>query len=285
MRNVVVLIATTPRNDNLKNVSLPSIDGQIHKPAAVVLVSDRRALTFAEQQELQRVLGRIPLVCLQNALSPGAAGSWNTGIAYIAAHFASCYIAMLDDDDSWHVDHLSMCLASSKQCEADIILSGIHVVKAGDIVSTNMPKNLCIEDFLVGNPGWQGSNTFISCELAMNVGGFTNGLVSCNDRDFAIRVLERRPQISYTGQATVRWQINHTSEALSAVRSPQKLVGVSQFYRKHRHRMSEVHKDMFFNRIERLFHWSRAEIEDEVRISHVEQTVIGPLGQCHINQP
>lgn len=281
----MVLIATTPRIGMLKAVSLPSIVGQTQMPDRVVLVSDKRALTLSEQHELQRVLGSIPLVCLQNTLLPGAASSWNTGIGYINQHVANSYIAILDDDDIWLPEHLATCQANSDKGTVDIVLSGIHVVKGSSCVATNIPKNLCVEDFLVGNPGWQGSNTFMSCEIATTVGGFTNGLVSCNDRDFAIRVLERMPKIAYTGQATVSWQINHTTEALSAVRSPQKLKGVSQFYRKHRHRMSEIHKDMFFNRIERLFHWSRAEIEDEVRISHVEYSFIGHLGQCHSNQP
>lgn len=285
MRPVVVLIATTPREEFLKTVSLPSIVAQTHQPAAVVLVSDKRVLTLDEQQDLQRVLDNIPLVCLYNELLSGAAGSWNTGIGYISVHFAKSYIAILDDDDLWDPSHLSLCLAHSVNGKADLVLSGIHAVKDGISVATNIPENICTDDFLVGNPGWQGSNTFIAAEVATAVGGFTNGLVSCNDRDFAIRVLDRRPQITYTGRATVSWQLNNRSDALSAVRSPQKLLGVSQFYRKHRHRMSEIHKDMFFNRIERLFHWSRTEIEDEVGISHVEHSCIDHSGQCHSNQP
>ncbi|EXJ11742.1 glycosyltransferase [Nitrincola nitratireducens] len=283
MRSVVVLIASTPREEFLKTISLPSIAAQTHQPAAVVLVADQRPICLSDRQRLQTLLGNIPLVCLQNAYLPGAAGSWNTGIDYIATHFAKVYIAILDDDDNWEPTHLSLCLAHSENGEADIVLSGIHVVKAGIIVATNIPASLCVDDFLVGNPGWQGSNTFISGELAAAVGGFTNGLASCNDRDFAIRVLELRPQVTYTSRATVSWQINHSSDALSAVRSPQKLLGVSQFYHKHRHRMSEIQKEMFFNRIERLFLWSKAEIEDEVRSFHVAHSSIGQNGQCHSN--
>lgn len=281
MRPVVVLMASTPREAFLKTISLPSIAAQTQQPAAVVLVADQRPIGLSDRQRLQMLLGNIPLVCLQNVYLQGAGGSWNTGIDYIATHFAKAYIAILDDDDNWEPTHLSLCLAHSENGEADIVLSGINVVKAGIIETANIPKSLCVDDFLVGNPGWQGSNTFISCELAAAVGGFTNGLASCNDRDFAIRVLDLRPQVTYTSRATVSWQINHSSDALSAVRSPQKLLGVSQFYCKHRHRMSEAQKEMFFNRIERLFHWSRAEIEDEVRNLNVAHSSIGHIGQCH----
>ena len=266
MQPVIVLMATTPRYEYLISISIPSVVSQSQLPAAVVLVADKRALSLDEQRSLQLMLGNIPLITLQNSFLTGAAGSWNTGIKYIAQHFNQSYIAILDDDDSWHIEHLASCLDSSQNGNADIVLSGINVVKDGVTVSTNVPVNICAEDFLVGNPGWQGSNTFIAAEVAKAVGGFTNGLISSNDRDFAIRLLaEKRFSVCYTAKATVNWTCGHSTSALSAPGSVQKRIGCAQFLQLHGHRMSMQQRQQYFQRIEKLFHLSEQDILTEVQ--------------------
>lgn len=266
MRPVIVLMATTPRYEYLTFISIPSVVSQSQLPAAVIVVADRRALSIDEQQSLQLMLGNIPLITLQNRLLPGAAGSWNTGIDYIAQHFNQSYIAIIDDDDSWQAEHLASCLQSSQNGNADIVLSGINVVKDGITVSTNVPVNICAEDFLVGNPGWQGSNTFIAAEVAKAVGGFTNGLISSNDRDFAIRLLaEKRFSVSYTGKATVNWACGLSASALSAPGSVQKRKGCAQFLQLHGHRMSLQQRQQYFQRIEKLFRLSEHDILTELQ--------------------
>ncbi|MDE3271396.1 glycosyltransferase family A protein [Pseudoalteromonas sp. G4] len=259
---LAVLIATSPRFNCLIETSLPSIVAQTKKPDVVVIVSDKKPLSKSETIRLRDTLGKIQLVVLENKYLKGAAGSWNTGIDYLTINFPKSFVAIIDDDDFWDTHHLTKCIANSSN--AEVVISGINIVESHKVIATNIPSTLNCDDFLIGNPGWQGSNTFISLELLNHAGKFTNGLISCNDRDLAIRVLDLSPSIAFTHQATVYWTINNRDDALSAKRSPQKLSGVCDFYIKYNNRMSHRQKDMFFNRIEHLFEWKRDEIQAEI---------------------
>ncbi|WP_182025737.1 glycosyltransferase family A protein [Vibrio rotiferianus] len=265
MNNVIVLIATTPRLSLFTEYALPSIVNQTNPPAAVVLVSDTRQLNKEEKELLQSEFKSIPFYALTNSRSSGAAGSWNTGIHFISKNFPDSYIAIIDDDDLWHPEHLSSCLANSEAGKADVVLSGINVNINQETVATNIPKNISTKDFLIGNPGWQGSNTFIKSVLAIEIGGFTDGLVSGNDRDFAIRVLESGlAKICYTNVATVDWICNQSPDALSAPGSKQKLRGCAQFLQLHGNKMSALEMGIYFQRAHDLFSLSKEEILGEL---------------------
>lgn len=202
---------------------------------------------------------------MKNIRSQGAAGSWNTGIQFISEHFPDSYIAIIDDDDLWHPDHLSSCVAHSNSGKADVVLSGINVKINQETVAINIPKEISAKDFLIGNPGWQGSNTFIKSELATRIGGFTDGLISGNDRDFAIRVLESGiANISYTNIATVDWICNQSPDALSAPGSKQKLRGCAQFLQLHGNKMSAHEMDIYFQRAYKFFSLSKEDILNEL---------------------
>ncbi|MCU8419003.1 glycosyltransferase [Vibrio vulnificus] len=267
MNNVIVLIATTPRLSLLSEHALPSVINQTCQPKAVVLVSDTRSLNENEVESLRSELKSIPLHVLVNSRASGAAGSWNTGINYISDNFPNSYIAIIDDDDAWQPEHLSSCLLSSEEGKADIVLPGINVKINNKTVATNIPKDLEVRDFLVGNPGWQGSNTFIKSGLATKVGGFTDGLTSGNDKDFAIRILESNlATIRYTNKATVDWMCNRSPDALSAPGSKQKLRGCAQFLKLHGEKMSRSDMDMYFERVAELFALSKNDILDEIEL-------------------
>ncbi|EGQ9277929.1 glycosyltransferase [Vibrio vulnificus] len=267
MNNVIVLIATTPRLSLLSEHALPSVINQTCQPKAVVLVSDTRSLNENEVESLRSELKSIPLHVLVNSRASGAAGSWNTGINYISDNFPNSYIAIIDDDDAWQPEHLSSCLLSSEEGKADIVLPGINVKINNKTVATNIPKDLEVRDFLVGNPGWQGSNTFIKSGLATKVGGFTDGLTSGNDKDFAIRILESNlATIRYTNKATVDWMCNRSPDALSAPGSKQKLRGCAQFLKLHGEKMSRSDMDMYFERAAELFALSKNDILDEIEL-------------------
>lgn len=267
MNNVIVLIATTPRLSLFSEHALPSVTNQTCQPKAVVLVSDTRSLDRNEVENLRSELKSIPLRVLVNSRASGAAGSWNTGINYISDNFPNSYIAIIDDDDVWQPEHLSSCLLSSDDGKADIVLSGINVKIDHKTVATNIPIDLEVSDFLVGNPGWQGSNTFIKTELATKVGGFTDGLTSGNDKDFAIRILESGlVAIRYTNMATVDWMCNQTPDALSAPGSKQKLRGCAQFLKLHGEKMSQSEMGIYFERAAALFALSKNDILDEIKL-------------------
>lgn len=267
MNSVIVLIATTPRLSLLSEHALPSVINQTCQPKAVVIVSDMRSLDEKEVENLRSKLKSITLHVLVNSRASGAAGSWNTGINYISDNFPNSYIAIIDDDDVWQPEHLSSCLLRSEEGKADIVLSGINVNIDNKTVATNIPKDLKVSDFLVGNPGWQGSNTFIKTGLATKVGGFTDGLTSGNDKDFAIRILESDlATIRYTNTATVDWMCNQSPDALSAPGSKQKLRGCAQFLKLHGEKMSRSEMEIYFERTAALFALSKNDILDEMEL-------------------
>lgn len=263
--NVVTLVATTPRLETLLNKAIPSIVKQTKFPKAIVVVTDKFPLSSLEEKALREACNGIELQICTNSRTKGAAGSWNTGIDYICNEFPDSYIAIIDDDDTWEVDHLSECISNSDFGTADVVLSGIRVITKKGAVAENVPESVSVDDFLIGNPGWQGSNTFVKASVARQVGGFTDGLISCNDRDFAIKVLAREVyKFCFTKKVTVNWYCNQFSDALSAPGSFQKLRGCAQFLKLHSSKMTKEQKSSYFNRAHNLFLLSKKQIQDEL---------------------
>ncbi len=260
---LVVLIASRPTLEYLVSVSLPSVIRQSRLPDEMVIVADKTPFTDVQQQVIAQCLAGIPVSFLHNRRAPGAAGAWNTGLDYLLANYPEAWVAILDDDDLWQTNHLQSC-AKLVADNVDAVISGIEVRRYGETLALNTPIDLKYTDFLVKNPGWQGSNTFVRLSAIQVAGGFTDGLVSCNDRDLAIRMLLRAPErFRYTGVITAIWHCNQSESALSAPNSPQKRKGCAQFFRLHGHRMSPTVKQEFFDRLQTLFAISEADIMEE----------------------
>lgn len=259
---VIALIATTPRIDLLQSRALPSIQRQAHQPEAVVIVSDRRALTAKEVMTSVSAVSVAPTHFLLNALTPGVAGAWNTGLNFVAGRWPACYVAMLDDDDEWDSDHIHACVSAAHQAGyPDVVVSGLRIYRDGEEIPRLPPVRLYVDDFLVGNPGWQGSNTFVSLQTLLKVGKFTEGLASTNDRDLAIRILSQpQTRIAFTGKHTATWNIDSHRACLSSPESPEKSRGLASFLRLHGHRMVPEIRDRFFMRAQQLFGLTAADI-------------------------
>lgn len=263
MAKVIVLIATRPDVDVVLKFALPSVLRQKRRPDSVVIVSDSRPMTETEQDQIKSQTKDIPLFILNNTRLNGAAGTWNTGIKFIHEKYGNCYTAILDDDDRWAHTHLFLCEQLGVKVNADVVLSGINTVVDSHVVTQNIPLDITINDFLVGNPGWQGSNTFVRNDLLKLV-GFTEGLASSNDKDLAIRVLSYPLiNIAYTGCVTVDWTCSISSGALSAKGSVQKLKGCAQFLKLHGYRMDERQAAQYFERMAQLFDLSKTDILSE----------------------
>lgn len=274
--DIVVLIASIPRFESLITVSLPSVIAQTYQPNKIVLVTDKLALTEQELAAVKVVVAPFHITVLVNQRAQGAAGAWNTGLTYIDQHFEDCYVAILDDDDYWHPNHLEKCINHSKEGRADVVLSGISVVRDEKFVSANIPNNVQRSDFLVGNPGWQGSNTFCRLKLLKNVGGFSDGLVSSNDKDLAIRILALpEVEMTYTQAVTVAWNVGVHTSALSAKGSLQKLIGCAQFMALHGYLMDENQKHQYFERVSSMFDITEQTILNEINTNKDIRIVAG----------
>jgi len=256
MPYVAVLMATRPRWQSLISVSLPSLLKQTWRPQEVVIVADSRPLSGEERAAVRGQLTGLHVTILRNDRLAGAAGSWNTGLADIRSRRPDAFVAILDDDDEWDEDHLEQCVdtATARGGVVDVVVSGLRIVKDGQELPRSAPIDLSVEDFLTGNPGWQGSNTFMRAETLRRAGDFTDGLQSLNDRDLAVRVLSLDGiHLGFTGRMTSTWHLGREHDALSRPGAPEKRQGIGQFLALHGHRMPPPVKAAFAQRCRQLF--------------------------------
>lgn len=226
----------------------------------VVIVNDGAPFSRGEGREIETFLSPIPTVLLRNQHTPGAAGSWNTGLGYLRLHHDG-FVALLDDDDEWDREHLEINGVVAVDRGADIVISGLRRVVDGVQIPRSLLENVNACDFLAGNPGWQGTNTFVSMRRLAEVRGFRNGLASLNDRDLAFRLLRTSGvRVACTGAWTSTWHVESHRPTLSTPRSPAKMSGLRWFWRIYRSQMSETAAVAFLQRAERCFGILPAEI-------------------------
>lgn len=259
---VAVLIATRDREALLTARSLPSVLAQSHQPDVVAIVNDGRPLTSELRRALSSSISKTEVVVLDNRRAPGVAGAWNTGLAHLWGQGHRGFIAILDDDDEWDREHLQANAAAVAQSGINVVVSGLRMSVAGEEQPRPLIQSLTERDFLIGNPGWQGSNTFVTLPLLAAVGGFRDGLQSLNDRDLALRLL-RNPQTRWalTARWTATWH-RDTPSSLSEPGSPTKLSGLRWFWQIYASEMTAREQEEFFSRAERLFAIPRRLIVD-----------------------
>lgn len=250
---IAVLIATRPRTDSLLGVALPSVSRQTRRPGRLVIVSDKRVFSEAEQAAIRMAGDGLPISFLCNVLAPGAAGTWNTGLQWLHKQGHAGFVAILDDDDEWDPGHLALCEQFARD-DVDVVLSGLRAVRKGEELPRWPLLSVDRDDFLSGNPGWQGSNTFVRLSTLMRVGGFWNGLPSTNDRDLAVRLLSLPDlSIAFTGKMTATWHLDAQPDALSRRGGPEKRAGLQMFLQRHGHLMSAAVRTRFLTRARELF--------------------------------
>lgn len=247
------LIASRPRFESLINVALPSVLAQVRRPDDIVIVSDRFPFTKDEEAAILRAAGDLPVQVLTNRLSEGAAGAWNTGLQWMWQQGPTGYVAILDDDDEWDPEHLAECERSCA-AEPDVVLSGLRVIHQGVEHPREPLLSVTRDDFLAGNPGWQGSNTFVKLSTFIRIGGFWDGMPSTNDRDLAVRLLSLPDlAIAFTGRMTATWHLGVQPDSLSRPGSPEKRDGLFMFLQRHGHLMSAQVRGRFMARARDLF--------------------------------
>ncbi len=254
MTEIIGLIATCPRIEALLTTSIPSIAKQSRLPDALVIVADRQSFPANARQALRALIPTTEIHFLANARASGAAGTWNTGLAFIHQSWPDAYVAILDDDDSWDADHLALCMSTAEsEAWPDVVISGLRICVEGQKIPRPPVQALAADDFLIGNPGWQGSNTFATATKLVAAGGFRESLHSCHDRDLALRMLDLPEiQISFTGQNTATWNLNTYPNTLSRP-GPQKTDALRHFLALHGHRMSLEVRQRFMSRCFELF--------------------------------
>jgi glycosyltransferase involved in cell wall biosynthesis len=259
---VAALITTKARDELLLQRSLPSVLAQNRPPELIIIVNDGPALDERTQAAIHAACTPqgLEFELLHNARAPGAGGAWNTGLAQLRTLGHEGFVAVLDDDDTWDTNHLEVNLAHAH--DASIVVSGLRMMARRQFMHRPLIEALDPRTFLTGNPGWQGSNTFVSLDLLLQVGGFREGLPSLNDRDLALRLL-RHPGSTWklTGQWTATWNAD-TVGNLSTPGSVAKREGLRAFWSLYGAEMAPPEREAYFLRAALLFGISEPEITD-----------------------
>ncbi|MBB5211891.1 glycosyltransferase family 2 protein [Microbulbifer hydrolyticus] len=282
---VAVIIATSMRRtDLLIERSLPSVYAQVNaSPWRIYVVDDnaceeeylairRRVKQLRETFFAQKFPDGVPdhwfkTEVIRNTRTQGRSGSgaWNSGAHAAWKHRpadAPLYFAILDDDDEWYPQYLARCCRRVAATNAGVaaVVSAFHRHESGvDSVVRISAKNLTLEKFFIGNPGWQGSNTFVHAETFWRAGGYDESMPSTQDRDFAIRVLEvsrsRGQDILVNDEALLRHHA-HQNERVTLCREGKRR-GLDLFYEKYAPRMNAKTRQASLERAERLFGYRR----------------------------
>lgn len=261
MSRCIVIVATQNMRETFFDRALTSINQQTIQPERIIIVNDGVPFSVKQENKIKYILEDNEYTVLSNIYTKGAAGAWNSALNFICESSFHGFIAILDDDDKWDENHLELNLSIAKAESADVVISGLRIINKYTLYQRKLPTKLVPKDFLTGNPGWQGSNTFVSMEVFKTVKGFRNGLLSTNDRDLAFRILcLPNLKVSYTNEWTSSWYIDSDDLSLSLPKSKSKVEGLRWFWYLYSTYFEEKDRNIFFERIWNLFKISKKEI-------------------------
>lgn len=259
-QQIAVLIATKNRDALLVERALSSVHHQTLVPNTLVVVNDGGPHDERVHQELRKLGQTMNVVTVENQRTPGASGAWNTGLTELEQREHRGFVALLDDDDEWDPVHLEVNARAARDERANVVVAGLRLRQHGHDVPRPLLRGVRDRDFLVGNGGWQGSNTFVQLPHLLRVGGFREELRSLNDRDLAIRLL-RHPdtRLALVGQWTATWHLG-TPCCLSERGSSAKLAGLRSFWALYGNEMTPDEATAFFGRAMQYFDISEEQI-------------------------
>lgn len=270
---ISAIIVTCNRLELLPR-ALKSVSGQTRKPDYVYVVSNSTEDNYFKEQEICKEFG---FELFKNYRTDNYAGALNTGVEEIVKKQGitdNIYFASLDDDDIWLPDYLKEIEANNTE-DFDLIATNYLRKSDDENLLMTLPAQLSENDFLKGNPGIGGSNTFIRLKTLLKAGCFDEALYSSVDRDFFIRVFQQKPKYKIIQKHLVTAYTDKNRERLTTNRE-KKIKSLQIFYYKFQHLMSEADKQQFFQRIRNYFSIEHSEIiinqqqEKPIRKSELE---------------
>ena len=230
---ISALIITRGDSPHLR-ATLGSIRTQLLPPDEVVVVTEKEV--EEHRQLLERVLGGVvPRLSVLEGEDRGAARAWNLGISNCDSDF----VAIIDDDDLWLPNHLSLCASTADITSSDIVLTGFYSL-GGSVFREDMlpPKTLVPTDFMTFNPGMRGSNIFVRRQVIEQCGGFDEELATSSDRGLGIRI-SQMDGIRYTPVRvrTVLYRSHSGNRMVDP--SPARLISFNRLLARHTSDLSE----------------------------------------------
>ena len=189
-----VIIATSMgRIESLFSLSLRSVLEQTVLPDCIVIVDDNNDKTVSLKiEENIKSIEKNNVYYIKNARTKNMSGTgaWNTGLEFLKQKLGDDnYVAILDDDDSWDPDYVANLYQNITNSPEAVFA----FLRRSDCPETSsfFLDDLTINNFLIGDPGIQGSNMCFKIASILSIGGFDEGMPSCTDRDLMIRFLHK----------------------------------------------------------------------------------------------
>lgn len=239
--------------------ALSSITEQRRKPDFVYVISNSTEENFSKDQEICSLFG---FDIFRNYRTKNYAGALNSGLEEIVKRQGisdDIYFASLDDDDIWLPDYLKEVEANNTDNFDLITACYLRLSKVENLLMT-LPEELSASDFLKGNPGIGGSNTFIRLKALLKAGCFDEALHSSVDRDFFVRVFQQKPTYKIINKHLVTAHTDKNRQRLTTNKE-KKVKSLQIFYYKYQHLMNDVEKEQFFQRAKNYFSIEPTEIE------------------------
>jgi len=255
---IAAVIVTCNRIELLSR-ALNSIKGQSRKPDFVYIISNSTASNFHKEQKL---CADFSFQIFKNYRTENYAGALNTAIEQIIkANGISedVYFASLDDDDEWLPNYLHEITINNTN-NYDILVGNILRSSNTENNLLVLPNDLSEKNFLIGNPGISGSNTFVKLITLLKSGAFDEGLSATIDRDFFVRVFLQKPSYKIVNKHLVTQHTDNDRERVTTNRT-KKEESLRVFFYKYRHLMTQEEKEQFFQRIAKLFSINKKSFE------------------------
>lgn len=263
--NIAVIIATHNRSIFFRERAIGSVKSQKRVPDFLVIIddSDNPNDIQENQRTIEFTKNEMPLTRLMSFTtngSQGAAYSWNMAAEKLldtGTNPSDLFIAFLDDDDAWDENYLSECEENATRTLCDMVSSFFYRIENSNLIYGESPSTLDAGQFLVGNPGVQGSNIFIRMDKFLEAGCFNENLSSCTDRDLCIRLADMG-MVKYQSlnKPLMFHYADSNRDRLSTPHSWAKNSGLEQFWLKYSKRMTASQQASFLQRANALFGWS-----------------------------
>jgi glycosyltransferase involved in cell wall biosynthesis len=223
---ITVVIPTLGKRPEFLSAALSSVYRQSVSPLEVIVVNNGSIQNLGTTES-----SPIPIREFRIPLRAGVSQARNFG----ASIATGTYVSFLDDDDFWHPEYLHRVLAVIQESKPDIVLGRIDKFVNGETFPfMDASKYITKRDFQLFNPGATGSNTTISKESFINLGGYDCNIQAGEDGALILDALSENYRVVVEPQA-LSFMRMHPLERLTDPKSS--IPGYSSFFQKYKSEM------------------------------------------------